>query len=522
MAEEKRYNQIFLPLPDVYRLGGRDVFTNLTFQDSVPGGDTSKVGGKNLIALTTHTIDILADMNETNYGGGVHDVLKFLKRANSSWHHDAESNISTWSCSDGLDVALLSFEDRPEIEDIGTRIKEICGDDPTIITSEEKYHIKFGAKKLKVEDPKFLQVNSDIVNEGIIIGSADLQEALHQKGSIPLDVAVSILGRDLFMHQWIKFPGAQPDYAHVTGKFVRSSGNSRIIDVREPVIKLYPRQEYEKRLHVAEHSRGEVLGISPRDFEQYLAMQYGLLNEDVSMFFLCGSQGSGKTLLAYVCAVDLCLWYDKQVRELRMGKGKGKGGFYKQMVVLKPNEILGGKRRDPGTLPGDLYKKTKPHLGPYIDSHRESELANHFPFEVMLKHPRFPNEYYEPREEQYSNAKIGDSAHLSPNNEVIEMTHSAYMRGRSFSNTILIIDETQNFTPYEVKTVIERLGEGCKIILLGDPAQVDNPHCSREINGLTHAIKHYLPRPYSALVTLSKNYRSQMSEDATGWRVYSS
>ena len=101
------------------------------------------------------------------------------------------------------------------------------------------------------------------------------------------------------------------------------------------------------------------------------------------------------------------------------------------------------------------------------------------------------------------------------------MTYSGHVRGRSFRNTLILVDEAQNFTPYELKTIIERTGEGCKIVLMGDPAQVDNPFCSREINGLTHAIKQYIDKPYSALVTLTRNYRSQMSEDAKSWRVFS-
>ena len=102
----------------------------------------------------------------------------------------------------------------------------------------------------------------------------------------------------------------------------------------------------------------------------------------------------------------------------------------------------------------------------------------------------------------------------------IFLEQSGYLRGRSFSNTCIILDETQNFTPYEVKTIIERAGEGCKVILMGDPMQRDNPDCSRKINGLTHGIYNYLSKPYSSLVKLTRNYRSVMSRDASDWKVY--
>ncbi len=84
----------------------------------------------------------------------------------------------------------------------------------------------------------------------------------------------------------------------------------------------------------------------------------------------------------------------------------------------------------------------------------------------------------------------------------------------------MLIDEAQNFTPYEIKTILSRLGEGCKAIIMGDPDQTDNPSCSREINGLTHSINHYLGKPYSCLVKLSHNYRSQVSMDADAWKTY--
>ena len=276
-------------------------------------------------------------------------------------------------------------------------------------------------------------------------------------------------------------------------------------------------------MSVGNHNRDEILGISPRDMEQYLAMQYGLLNNDVSLFFLTGAQGSGKTLLSYVCAVDQILWYEKDMRSKRLQTdgSKSKSGSYKNIILLKPNEIMGGKRRDIGALPGSLYSKIKPHLGPYLDGHRESILHEYFPFEEMLRHPRFPNDFGDKRRD-CGNVKINNEARLPADFEAIEMTYSGFMRGRSFTNTLILVDEAQNFSPYEVKTILERMGEGCKGIIMGDPLQVDNPYCSREINGMTHAISHYLSKPYSALINLTRNYRSQVSADAQEWRVFNS
>jgi PhoH-like ATPase len=83
-----------------------------------------------------------------------------------------------------------------------------------------------------------------------------------------------------------------------------------------------------------------------------------------------------------------------------------------------------------------------------------------------------------------------------------------------------VIDEAQDYTPYEMKTLIERLALGSKMIVLGDPKQTRNPNCSVKKNGLTYAIKYFLARPYSALIGLTKNYRSQVSEDSEDMTVY--
>jgi PhoH-like ATPase len=252
--------------------------------------------------------------------------------------------------------------------------------------------------------------------------------------------------------------------------------------------------------------------------EQYLALQYGLFNPNVELFFLTGSQGSGKTLLSYVSAIDLILEYDSGVSIAR-GLKDNKNAFFKQIVLLKPNDVMGGSKRDEGTLPGDLYSKIKKHLGPYEDAHKESILGNSIPFKDMILHPNYVNDFGQMRSTD-SNKKINNEA-LFPKHEVIELVSSGYFRGRSFKDTLILVDESQNFTPYETKTIIERAGPGCKCVIMGDPAQFDNPDCSKQINGLTYAIKQNLENPYSCLVNLSENYRSQMSEDAGKWKVFS-
>ncbi|MBU0504807.1 MAG: PhoH family protein [bacterium] len=514
------YHSIFLPFVDIYDLGGPDVFKCL---------DCKKEDKKNLVVIPTPFIRGLDELKEAHHGGGTVDVLQYLKQF-KDYNIDHNMGFSIFEASQGLDIVLLEVDKKAHnkfsVVDCIKKILSIWSAEepqaPIILTNKEKYHIKFTSRGITVEDPQFLQVSADIVHEGVITGNPLLQEKLHaNNGVIDLETASKLLNRTLYINQFIKFVGhGKYEYARVIADNSYNTTKSRIVDFHNARVEFLKRHEYSKQVRVGTQTMDNILGISPLDMEQYLALQYGIYPKDISLFFLCGTQGSGKTLLSYVSTIDMILWYDKEESQKR-GMAK-RDGFYKKVVLLKPTEIIGGRRRDVGALPGSLYDKIKPHLGPYIDAHRESTLNELFAFDDMLKHPKFANDFGDKRSEETNKKKINGCSYLPPNSEVIELTYSGFMRGRSFRDTILIIDEAQNFTPYEIKTIIARLGEGCKVIIMGDPLQVDNPLCSRSINGLTHTIKHYLDKPYSALVTLTHNYRSQMSQDTDDWKVYSS
>ncbi len=514
MMARKQYHHAFVPAPDIFAFSGSDVFNHLSRKDA---------GRPNLVVVPMEFVDELERMQEDSYGAS--DALQYLKQVATS---PPEEGIRVGRIQDGLEVAILNRGEHFSPEKLEALIRDRFAlpktTRPTFITNRAKDHLELAGKGILVEDPKFLQVSADIVHEGIIVGNDELLATLHEsRDKISLERAVELLGRELFLNQFVKFTGgASYEYARVDGVLVRNSSGTRIVDVREQTLELLSHSEYGKSLRVGNHRMDSVLGVRPLDMEQYLALQYGLLNKDVSLFFLCGTQGCGKTILAYVAAVDQILWYEQKVRGLRGIVGEGKRGFYKNIVLLKPNEVLGGKRRDVGALPGTLFEKIAPYLDSYNDAHETSVLGTCFPFEEMFCHPKFKQNGFRQRSEVASREKIPGGAYLPGHTQAIKMTYSGFMRGRSFIDTLILVDEAQNFTPYEVKTIIERAGEGSKIVIMGDPLQTDNPHCSRGINGLTYAIQHYLDKPYSALVTLTRSHRSQMSADAGELKVFSS
>ena len=208
-----------------------------------------------------------------------------------------------------------------------------------------------------------------------------------------------------------------------------------------------------------------VYGIKPRNAEQTFAI-HAILNPDVKLVTLNGVAGTGKTLIALAAAME-------QKRD------------FKQIYLARPIVPLSNK--DIGFLPGDIKSKVNPYMEPLWDN---------------LKF--IQNQYHETDREY---AKITEMV----NQEKLVITPLAYIRGRSLSNIIFIVDEAQNLTPHEVKTIITRAGENSKFIFTGDIYQIDTPYLDSQSNGLSYLIDRGKAHPLYAHVTLQKGERSELA-----------
>jgi len=208
-----------------------------------------------------------------------------------------------------------------------------------------------------------------------------------------------------------------------------------------------------------------VFGIGPKNAEQALAMS-AMLDPEIKLVTLQGAAGTGKTLLALACALE-------QRRE------------YRQIYVTRPVVPLSNK--DIGYLPGDIQSKMDPYMQPLWDNLKLIKGQ----FE---KHDSTPKRIDEMLE-----------------NEKISIAPLAYIRGRSLSNIFFIVDEAQNLTPLEIKTVISRAGEGTKIVFTGDIHQIDTPYLDTESNGLSYLIDKAKGDPLFAHITLEKGERSALA-----------
>ncbi|OEK02432.1 phosphate starvation-inducible protein PhoH [Roseivirga sp. 4D4] len=208
-----------------------------------------------------------------------------------------------------------------------------------------------------------------------------------------------------------------------------------------------------------------VSGIKPRNAEQTFAI-HAIMNPDVKLVTIQGVAGTGKTLLTLAGALE-------QRRD------------FKQIYLARPIVPLSNK--DIGYLPGDIKSKLNPYMEPLWDN---------------LKF--IQNQYKETDKEFKAITEM-------VNKEKLLITPLAYIRGRSLSNIYFIVDEAQNLTPHEIKTVITRAGENTKIVFTGDVNQIDTPYLDSQSNGLSYLIDRVKDHPLYAHITLEKGERSELA-----------
>lgn len=210
--------------------------------------------------------------------------------------------------------------------------------------------------------------------------------------------------------------------------------------------------------------------VRPRSKEQRMALDL-LLDPKVDLVTMIGQAGTGKTLLALAAGLTTTLIEDR----------------YEKLLVSRPVIPLG---RDIGYLPGTKDEKMKLWMQPIFDN---------LSYLMSLQH----NGYQEETTQQTVSRLLKE--------EVVEMEALTYIRGRSISKQFVIIDEAQNLTPHEVKTIISRVGEGTKMVLTGDPHQIDNPYLDSNSNGLTYTVERLKGHAGCGHITLTKSERSRLS-----------
>lgn len=240
-------------------------------------------------------------------------------------------------------------------------------------------------------------------------------------------------------------------YIILTGKAdPKKSAVCRFVNYNTPLKKVYTYKD--------------IWGLSANNKEQKFAMDL-LFDKNIKIVSLTGQAGTGKTLIAAACGLEQVL-----------NSTRSQGG-YDKLIITRPVQPLG---RDIGFLPGTLEEKMMPWIAPIRDN---------------LEH------------------LFGDRTALDMQLEqgIIEIEAMTYIRGRSISNAFMVVDEAQNLTPHELKTIITRVGHGTKLILTGDIQQIDNSYVDAVSNGLTYAVEKFKEYEISGHVSLIKGERSKLA-----------
>lgn len=342
-----------------------------------------------------------------------------------------------------------------------------------LVSKDINVRLKCDALQVKCEDYLKMRVASDpkkfYRGVEVVQVTEELIDQFYVDGSLSLDAVKTIDNKSI---------SAQPNQIIILKneengttvksaitKCVTSSGSSSLL----PTLKI-------------DHA----FNLKPRNKEQAFSLDL-LFDENIKLLTLSGPAGCGKTLLAIAAALEQL-------------KGLGNKPRYDKLIVSRPVQPMG---RDIGFLPGTLEEKMEPWIAPirdninYLVGIQKSQSGRR---SASGESKKGFNEYY---------------LQLMQEKGLIEIEALTYIRGRSIPNSFIILDEAQNLSMHELKTIITRVGDNTKIVLTGDIDQIDNTHVDVYTNGLTYAIEKFKSHPIAGHITLQKGERSSLASIAS-------
>lgn len=390
---------------------------------------------------------------------------------------------------------ILRLTNIPENDN--TSLKNLKNENENIIYITKNPHskIKHAYNNEQVEGPLFMMYDPKTFEKGFLKLNYNLEK---QPNDVTLDDLMKenedklsyvfnnqyILVNNSFLYK-IQFPLIRTE----------SSKERFSIDEDNPILKKID-------LSYMKEKRGSVGNFNSRNIEQSIG--YDLIkSKNTEIIFLTGGSGTGKTVVSYYAAIEMLLTEKITSHEKQKNKFNG-------IKLFKSYDIIGGKERELGFLPGTAYEKTLPFMKSYIDAHKLCGLGELCSFMNLLGDPRDDSSEFGKRKQD----RLGEY-YLPSKNPAIEIEHLQYARGRTFENDIILVDEAQNLTPYEMKQLVERVGRGSKVIVMGDPfEQIDNPRLDQNFNGLSYLASLYYSfgHPRMGMINLNENYRSQSAE----------
>ncbi|MEL1226018.1 MAG: PhoH family protein [Candidatus Neomarinimicrobiota bacterium] len=398
------------------------------------------------------------------------EELDQFKRGNEQIHYNAReflrlldelsinSTTNDFDQSDGKIKVVVNHSWHPDVE---KTFKEDCPDH-RIINCAFKLHEEHPNKKLVLVSKdtnmrlkaRSLGLMAEDYTTDAIEDVSEIYSGhrlIEDVSSSEIDMVYDATGIDFVELNAVKNPIPNEN-------FILRNGQKSILAHYDP---------FEKK--ITQINNPSAYGINPRNAEQSFALNI-LLDDRIHLITLSGKAGTGKTLLALASALE-------------------KRKKFRKIFLARP--IVPLSNRDLGFLPGDIHSKLDPYMQPLFDN-----LS-------VIRHQFKGND----RQAQRINEMLEE--------EKLLITPLAYIRGRSLQKSFFIVDEAQNLTPHEVKTIITRAGEGTKVVFTGDIHQIDHPYLDKRSNGLTYLISRMKGQNVFAHITLEKGERSDLAELAS-------
>lgn len=392
------------------------------------------------------------DMNET--GRNARQVSRYLDEMRQI------GSLSTGIALDGGGILRVDMYEERIMKRLPPELREERGDNRILAVALHVQEQDEATPVVFVTKDTNLRIKADALGlraEDYESDKVDIQELY--TGFAELDVDAGVVDR--FHGQgWVELPGQ--DFLPNQFVTLRDQANPS-----HTALGKY-RPDQGRVVPLLKTGKEGIWNIFPRNREQSYAFDL-LLDDSIKLVTLVGKAGTGKTLLAIAAGLQ------KTAEENQ----------YNRLLVSRPVFPMG---RDLGFLPGDIEEKLMPWMQPIFDN-VELLLSGH---EAEKRHSKGYKELM----------AMG----------ILDIEPLTYIRGRSIPLQYMIVDEAQNLTPHEIKTIITRAGEGTKIVLTGDPYQIDNPYVDSASNGLTYVVERFKEQAIAGHVIMTKGERSELAE----------
>lgn len=334
------------------------------------------------------------------------------------------------------------------------------GEKVILVTKDLNLRIKASIIDIEPQDWKADRVDTDELYSGF----RDLPAAKEAVDEFYAEGGIKLPGLDLHPNEFVVLTAGEN---HSQSAIGRADGPESVAKINKNWERAY--------------------GIAGRSVEQRMALQL-LLDPEVAMVTLVGGAGTGKTLLALAAGLEAIRLDDQAL------KSNGELPYnYEKMLVTRPVIPMG---KDIGYLPGNKDKKMAHWMQPVFDNLTFLMQAG-------------------PGAGKHTTGKVADrKVQELLDDDMVELEALTYIRGRSIARQYIIVDEAQNLTPHEIKTIVSRAGEGTKLVLTGDPSQIDNPYLDASSNGLTYAVERMKRLGLFGHITLRRAERSPLSAAA--------